>query len=316
MMGLGMLCLSCFNTRAQDYPVKPIRLIIPFATGGANDVFGRLIAQKMSQAFRQSVVSENHAGAGGSVGMEMVARSIPDGYTLVLGNIANLSVNPTLYPKLGYNPLVDLQPISLISKVPSLLVVHPSLPVRNVEGLIRLARTQPGFLTFGTGGAGSGSHLTMELFKYQAKIDLIHVPYKGVAPALVDLLAGQISMSFSSVPGVLPYIRSQRLRALATSGPQRVAILPEVVTISEAGLKQFEATLWYGLLAPAGTPLYIVDRLHDTLIQTLRSTEFQQKLAAEGAEPIGSSALTFKNFISSEIQRWAKVIKASGMRPE
>jgi tripartite-type tricarboxylate transporter receptor subunit TctC len=222
---LAVVCVA--PARAQDYPVKPIRMIIPFVPGGANDVFGRLVGMKITEAHGQQVVIENRGGAGGSIGVELAAKSPPDGYTLVLGNIANLSVNPTLYRKLGYNPLTDLQPITLIAKLPSILVVHPSLPAKNVKELVALARAQPARLTFGTGGGGSGSHLTMELFKLQSKVDLIHVPYKGVGPAMIDLLAGQITMAFGAVPGAGPYVRSGRLRALGVSSAARIAAYPE-----------------------------------------------------------------------------------------
>ena len=237
----------------------------------------------------------------------------------MLGNIANLSVNPTLYRKLAYNPLTDLQPITLIAKVPTILTVHPSLPAKNVLELIALARAQPGKLTFGTGGGGSGSHLTMELFILQTKLNLVHIPYKGVGPAMIDLLAGQITMSFGAVPGVLPYVRSARsgrLRALGVSGPKRIAALPDLPTVAQAGVPGFESTLWYGVLAPAGTPMPIVTRLHATLTRALQTADMKERFAAEGSEPIGSTPQEFHAFIKSEIERWALVVKASGMRAE
>jgi tripartite-type tricarboxylate transporter receptor subunit TctC len=307
------------HVRAQDYPVKPIRFVIPFVPGGANDVIGRIVGLKITEAHGQQVVIENRGGAGGSLGVEIAAKSPPDGYTLVLGNIANLSVNPTLYRKLAYNPLTDLQPITLIAKVPTILAVHPSLPARNVIELIALARAQPGKLTFGTGGGGSGSHLTMELFKLQTKLDMVHIPYKGVGPAMIDLLAGQITMSFGAVPGVLPYVRSARsgrLRALGVSGPRRIAALPDLPTVAQAGVPGFESTLWYGVLAPAGTPMPIINRLHATLTRALQSADMKERFAAEGSEPIGSTPQEFQAFIKSEIERWAVVVKASGMKAE
>lgn len=304
------------QAHAQDYPVKPIRLIIPFVPGGANDVIGRIVGIKLTEAHGQQVVIENRGGAGGSLGVEMAAKAPPDGYTLVLGNIANLAVNPTLYRKLGYHPLTDLAPITLIAKVPTILAVHPSLPAKNVVELIALARKQPGKLTYGTGGAGSGSHLTMALFEMQTRLDLVHVPYKGVGPAMIDLLAGQITMSFGAVPGVLPYARSGRLRALGVSGPKRIAALPELPTIAQAGVPGFESTLWYGMLAPAGTPQPIVNRLHATLTRALQSQDMQARFAAEGSEPVGSTPAEFQAFIKSEIERWAVVVKASAMKAE
>ena len=290
---------------AQDYPVKPIRMIIPFVPGGANDVFGRLAGIKITEALGQQVIVENRGGAGGSIGVELAAKAPPDGYTLVLGNIANLSVNPTLYRKLAYNPLTDLQPITLMAKLPSILVVHPSLPAKNVNELIALARAQPARLTFGTGGGGSGSHLTMELFKLQAKINLIHIPYKGVGPAMIDLLAGQITMSFGAVPGVGPYIRptrdarNARLRALGVTSAARIAAYPDLVTVAEAGLPGFEATLWYGVLTPAGTPMPIVSRLHATLTKAMQAPDMKERFTAEGAEQVSSTPQEFHAFIKS-----------------
>ena len=298
------------------YPTKPIRMIVPFVPGGANDVLGRLAGLKITEALGQPVVIENRGGAGGSIGVEIVAKSPADGYTLVLGNIANLSVNPTLYRKLGYKPLSDLQPITLMAKLPSILAVHPSLPAKNVKQLVALARAQPARLTFGTGGAGSGSHLTMELFKLQAKIDLIHIPYKGVGPALIDLLAGQITLSFGAVPGVGPYVRSARLRGLGVTSAARIAAYPDMPTIAQAGLPGFEATLWYGVLAPAGTPMPIINRLHTTLTRAMQSPEMKARFMAEGAEPVGNTPQEFHAFIQSEIERWAVVVKASGMKAE
>ena len=318
------LALTMFVSaaHAQDYPVKPIRMIIPFVPGGANDVFGRLAGIKITEALGQQVIVENRGGAGGSIGVELAAKAPPDGYTLVLGNIANLSVNPTLYRKLAYNPLTDLQPITLMAKLPSILVVHPSLPAKNVNELIALARAQPARLTFGTGGGGSGSHLTMELFKLQAKINLIHIPYKGVGPAMIDLLAGQITMSFGAVPGVGPYIRptrdarNARLRALGVTSAARIAAYPDLVTVAEAGLPGFEATLWYGVLTPAGTPMPIVSRLHATLTKGMQVPDMKERFTAEGAEQVSSTPQEFHAFIKSEMERWAVVIKASGMRAE
>ena len=312
---VGLAVVAC-AAQAQEYPSKPIRMIIPFVPGGANDVFGRLAGIKITEALGQQVIVENRGGAGGSVGMELAAKAPPDGYTLVLGNIANLSVNPTLYRKLSYNPVTDLQPITLMAKLPSILVVHPSLPAKNIKELISLARAQPARLTFGTGGGGSGSHLTMELFKLQSKIDLVHIPYKGVGPAMIDLLAGQITMSFGAVPGVGPYVRSARLRGLGVTSAGRIAAYPDMPTVAQAGLPGFEATLWYGVLAPAGTPMPIINRLHATLIRAMQSPDMKERFVAEGAEQVGSTPQEFQAFIKSEIERWAVVVRASGMRAE
>jgi tripartite-type tricarboxylate transporter receptor subunit TctC len=301
---------------AQDYPVKPIRMMIPFVPGGANDVIGRISALKITESLGQQVVVENRGGSGGSLGVEIAAKWPNDGYNILLGNIANMAVNPTLYRKLSYHPLRDLQPITLIAKVPTILAVHPSLPAKNVKELIALARAQSGQLTFGTGGAGSGAHLATELFILHTKLHMVHVPYKGVGPALIDVLAGQITMTFGAVPGVLPYARSGRLRALGVTGAKRISVLPELPTVAEAGVPGYEATLWFGVLAPAGVPMPIVNRLHGALTRALQSQDMKDRLTAEGAEPIGNTPQEFQAFIKSEIERWAVVVKASGMKAE
>ncbi len=305
--------------QAQEYPVKPIRMMIPFVPGGANDVIGRIAGLKITEALGQQVVIENRGGSGGSLGVEIAAKWPNDGYHLVLGNIANMAVNPTLYRKLSYHPLRDLQPITLIAKVPTILAVHPSLPAKNVTELIALARARPGQLTFGTGGAGSGAHLATELFVLHTKVNMVHVPYKGVGPALIDVLAGQITMTFGAVPGVLPYVRSARsgrLRALGVTGAKRISVLPELPTVAEAGVPGYEATLWFGVLAPAGVPTPIVNRLHGALMKALQSQDMKDRLTAEGAEPVGNTPQEFQAFIKSEIERWAVVVKASGMKAE
>jgi tripartite-type tricarboxylate transporter receptor subunit TctC len=289
-------------------------MVIPFAPGGANDVIGRLVGMKLTEALGQQVIVENRGGAGGSIGADLIAKAPPDGYNLLLGNIANLSVNPTLYRKLPYHPLTDFQPITLIAKIPNILAVHPSLPVRSVKDLIALAKAKPGSLAFGTGGSGSGSHLTAEYFKLLAKVDMVHVPYKGVGPALVDLLAGQTSLVFAAVPGVASYIKAGRLRALGVSSAKRLQVFPEVPTIEQAGVPGFEATLWYGVLAPAGPPAPIVTKLHATLVRALQTSDMRERLAADGSEPVGNTPEEFLAFIKSEIGRWAPVIKASGAR--
>jgi len=315
-----LMCVCAFaytpQAFAQDYPVKPIRMVIPFVPGGANDVIGRIVGLKITEALGQQVVVENRGGMGGSLGVEIAAKAPNDGYNLVLGNIANMAVNPTLYRKLSYHPLRDLQPITLIAKVPTILAVHPSLPAKNVKELIAIARKQPGQLTFGTGGAGSGAHLATELFRLHTKVDIVHVPYKGVGPALIDVLAGQITMTFGAVPGVLPYARSGRLRALGVTGPKRIVALPDLPTVAEAGVPGYEATLWFGVLAPAGVPMPIVNRLHAALTRALQSQDMKDRLTAEGAEPIGNTPQEFHAFIASEIERWAVVVKAANMRAE
>jgi tripartite-type tricarboxylate transporter receptor subunit TctC len=314
MILLGVVGIAC--ACAQDYPVKPLRMMIPFVPGGANDVVGRIVALKITESLGQQVVVENRGGSGGSLGVEVAAKWPNDGYHLVLGNIANMAVNPTLYRKLSYQPLRDLQPITLIAKIPTILAVHPSLPAKNVQELITLARKQPGQLTFGTGGAGSGAHLATELFILHTKLNLVHVPYKGVGPALIDVLAGQITMTFGAVPGVLPYAKSGRLRALGVTGVKRISVLPSLPTVAEGGVPGYEATLWFGVLAPAGVPQPIVNRLHGVLSRALQTQDMKDRLIAEGGEPIGNTPQEFAAFIKAEIERWAVVVRSSGMKAE
>ena len=310
------LCVSAAQAQIVDYPTKPIRMIIPFAPGGANDVFGRLAGIKITEALGQQVIVENRGGAGGSIGVELAAKAPADGYTLVLGNIANLSVNPTLYRKLGYNPLTDLQPITLMAKLPSILVVHPSLPAKNVKALIALPRAQPARLTFGTGGGGSGSHLTMELFKLQAKVDLIHVPYKGAGPALADLLAGQTSMMVDNLPSSMQYIKSGKLRALAVTSKNRVAELPDVPTMIQSGYPNFDVTAWFGLFVPAGTPKPIIDKLYAAVKKSLETPEIKQRWKDLGGWAVGDTPANTKIFIAAEKKKWEQVAQQAKIEAE
>jgi len=301
---------------AQEYPTKPIRLIIPFAPGGTNDVIGRLMAAKLGEMLGQQVVPDNRTGAGGTVGMEVVVKAPPDGYNLVIGNIATLAINPTLQPKLSYDPLRDLQPVTLIAKVPQILVAHPSLPVRNMRELIALAKAKPGELAYGSGGNGSGAHVSGEMLKMLAKINLTHIPYKGVGPAQIDLLAGQIQLVFGGVPSTAPQIRTGRLRALGVTGPKRVVTFPDLPTIAESGVPNYDVTMWYGVLAPAGTPQTVVMKLHGAVNRALHTPDLNERLLADGSEPSGMLPDEFSTFIKSELVRWAPVIKASGAKPD
>lgn len=316
LLGLaGLLGIAAAQEAgAQEYPARTIRLIIPFAPGGANDILGRLIAARLSESFGQQVVTDNRPGAGGSIGAELAAKSPPDGYTLVIGHIGTLAVNPTLYRKLGYNPVTDFQPISLMAKVPNIMVVHPSVPAKSVKELVALAKARPGALVYGSGGHGGAGHLATEYFKLMAKVDMVHVPYKGTGPALVDLLAGQTQLIFAGVPGIAAHVRSGRLRALGVSTGTRLAVFPELPTIAEAGVSGYEATQWYGVLAPAGTPKAVVDRLHREIVSAVKSKQMHERLMADGSEPVTSTPEEFASYIKSEIARWAPVIKAAGIR--
>jgi tripartite-type tricarboxylate transporter receptor subunit TctC len=304
------------GAHAQDYPAKPLRVIVAFPPGGTSDIVGRLVAQKLTEAFGQQAIVDNRPGAGGAIGNEVAAKAPPDGYTLVIGHIGTLAVNPTLFARLPYDPVRDFQPVTLISKAPSIMVVHPSLPARTVKEYIALARARPGALAYGSPGNGSAGHLLMAYFSMMAKIELLHVPYKGTAPALIDLIAGQTSTVFTGTPGILPHVQAGRLRVIGVSSAKRIASMPEVPTIAESGLPGFDVTQWWGVLAPAGTPRAIVARLNEALGKALRSDDLRARLAADGAEPAGSTPEEFHAFIKSEIARWAPVIRASGAKPE
>ena len=314
LVAASLLAATGVAAQAQTYPSRPIRFVIPFAPAGANDIIGRMVGSKLGEVLGQQMIMDNRGGAGGSIGVEMTAKAAPDGYTLLLGNIATLAVNPTLYPKLAYDPVKDLQPISLIAKSPQILVVHPSLPATSVKALIALARSRPGMLVYGSGGNGSGAHLTAEYFKLLTKTDLVHIPYKGLGPAYIDLIAGQVPVVFGGVTGVAPHIRSKRVRPLGVTGAQRVSAFPEIPTIAEGGVKGYDVTLWYGVLAPSGTPGAIVSRLHAAMTTALQSPDLRQRLINDGAEPTASSPEAFQAFIKSEIDRWAPIIRASGAK--
>jgi len=313
---LGLLLgFAAAGGYAQDYPAKPIRVIVAFTPGGTSDIVGRLVAQKLTATFGQQAIVDNRPGAGGAIGNEIAAKAPPDGYTLVIGHIGTLAVNPTLFAKLPYDPVKDFQPITLISKAASIMVVHPSLPVTSVKEYIALAKARPGALAYGSPGNGSAGHLLMGYFSMAAKIELLHVPYKGTAPALIDLIAGQTSAVFTGIPGILPHVKAGRLRVIGVSTAKRVDSLPDVPTVAESGLPGFDVTQWWGVLAPAGTPLPIVTKLNETLGTALRSGDLRTRLAATGAEPTPSTPDEFHAFIKSEIARWAPVIRASGAKP-
>ena len=294
---------------AQSYPAKPLRLIVPFTPGGSTDILGRSVAQSLTDALGQQVIVDNRPGAGGSIGAEAAAKSPADGYTLLMGHIGTLAVNPSLYPKLGYDPIKDFAPISLFAMVPNILVVSPKLPVKSVAELIAIGRSKPGTLHYSTGGQGSAAHLAVEYFKLATRTDFVHVPYKGTGPAVADLLGGQVDLTMTGLPPVLQHIRAGKLRALGTAGRQRLSLLPDLPTLHESGVKDFDATQWYGVLAPAGTPPAIVDRLSGEIRKSLAAPEVKKRLEAEGADPVGSTPAEFAKHIAAELARWRTVIR-------
>jgi tripartite-type tricarboxylate transporter receptor subunit TctC len=297
---------------AQNYPTKPVRLVVPSSPGGGTDITARILAPKLSELLGQQVVVENRPGAGTTIGNEHVARATPDGYTLLMG-ISTLAINAAVYKKLGYDALRDFAPISQAVSVPNVLVVHPSLPTKTVREFIAFAKARPGKLPAGSAGVGTNPHLSLELFNTMAGIDLLHVPYKGSGQGLVGLLGGEVAVMFPSLPTVISQVRAGRLRALGVTTERRSQVLPEVPSIAEAGLPGYEATQWFGVLAPAGTPHPIIARLHEDVVAALRSPQVTKTLLNEGAEVVASSPEEFARYLKSETEKWAKVVKAAGV---
>ena len=309
-----LLALFAGAAAAQgNYPAKPIRLIVGYTPGGATDIVARLLATKLQEALGQTVIVENKPGAGSNIASELVAKSAPDGYTLLVGSIAN-ATNMVVYKNLGYDTLRDFAPVTQLMSAPSVLAVHPSFPAKNLQELIALAKRDPGKYTFASSGSGGPPHLAGEMLKLRAGIDLIHVPYKGAAPALSDLLGGQVQMAFQTALSAVPHLQSGQLRAVAVAANKRLAQLPNVPTMAEAGLPDFEVSSWNGLFAPAKTPPEIVARLHAEAVKALTAPDLREKLNAQGAEAVGSTPEEFRAYIRAEIEKWGKVVRASGAR--
>ncbi len=295
----------------RDYPNKPIRLIIPFPPGGSNDVVGRMIATQMGERLGRQVVVDNRAGAGGVVGTELAANAPKDGYTIQIVSIAH-AVNPWLY-KLPYDPIKSFTPISVLASGPNVVAVNPGLPVSSIRDLVALAKQKPGELQYASAGVGSFQHLGGELFKLEAGVDMLHVPFKGGGPAMIDVIGGHTKLLFSSLVQTTPHIRSGKLKALAVGGSKRNAVLPDVPTVAESGVPTYEAVNWWGLVAPAGTPAPIVERLHKVVQEVQTSAEVQKQFAAEGAEIVRMSAAEFGTFMEKEMTKWGRVVKEGGI---
>jgi tripartite-type tricarboxylate transporter receptor subunit TctC len=307
------------TAQAQTWPTKPVRIVVPFPAGGTTDILARLLSVELAKAWGQPVVVENRAGAGGNIGSDAVAKSAPDGYTLLMGTVGTHSINLPLYEankqKLPYHPLNDFAPVTNVAAVPNVMVVPASLPANTVEEFIALARSQPGRLNMASSGNGTSIHLTGELFKSLTKTYMLHLPYRGSAPAVQDLLAGNTQVMFDNLPSALPHIRSGRLKALAVTSLQRSPALPNVPTMEEAAkLKGFDATAWFGLLAPANTPREIVAKVQQDVARVLATPEMRERFAAQGAVPVGDTPAQFTAFIRSEIDKWTQVVKFSGAR--
>lgn len=300
---------------ASNYPSKPITIVVPFSSGGTTDILARLIGQKLSERWKVSVIVDNKPGAGGNIGTAQVARSEPDGYTLVMGTIGTHAINPSLYANMRYDAINDFSPITRTAMVPNALVVNANAPFNSVKDLLVYAKANPGKLTFGSSGHGSTLHMSGELLKMIAQVDITHVPYKGSSPAIADLLGNQISMIFDNMPSALPHVKSGRLKALAVTSGTRVPQLPEVPTMIEAGVPGYEVMSWFGLWAPAKTPKPIVDKINQAVVEILKSPEVVQQISDQGAIPFPETPSSFDAFIRQESEKWAKVVKAAKLPP-
>ncbi len=298
------------------YPNKPIRIVVPFTPAGTSDILARAVGQELSKAFGQSVTIENVPGAGGSLGSERVAKAAPDGYTLLMGHIGTHAVNPLIYPKLPYDPVKNFAPVAWVANVPNVLAINPSIPAKTLKEFVALAKTKPGQFNYGSGGNGSAAQLATEYLKQQAGIFVVHVPYRGTAPAVTDLIAGQTQMIFTGGPAVMPFVKSGQLRALAVSSSKRLEALPDLPTVAESGYPNFQADQWYGILAPAGTPRDVVNKLNAQINIALASPELKTRLQTEGAIANPTSPEAFGAHISREIERWRPVVQAGNVKAD
>ena len=315
LLGLLGTALSTMCA-AQNYPTKAVRLIVPFPPGGSTDLMGRVLGAKLGETFNQQVVIENRPGASGMIGNELVARATPDGYMLTMGTIGAMSVNQSLFKSVPYDSTRDFAPVTLTGNVENLLVVHPSVPVHSVKDLIAVAASKPGLLIFASSGTGNAPHLAGELFNQLAKVKMVHLPYKGGGPAMIDLMSGQVSLSFASMPSSLPFAKSGKLRAIAVGGAKRSPAAPEIPTVAENGLPGFDVTDWQGLLAPAKTPAAIIDRLNRETVRILNERDVKERLATAGLQVVTNTPAQFADFIRAEVEKWGKVIRAAGLKPE
>ena len=311
-----MLGMATLNAHAQTYPAKPVRFIVPFPPGGPTDIMGRLAAQRLTEAWGVQVVADNRAGAGGNIGSELCAKSPPDGYTICMMTVAQ-SISPSIYPKLGFDPLKDFAPVTLMATLPSLLMVHPSLPVKNVKELVALAKAKPATLTYASTGNGTSPHMLMEMFKWMAGgINLVHVPYKGASPAMIDQISGQIDVAFSTAIAALPFVQQGKVRAIAVSTKDRFAPLPDLPTVEQGGIKGYDGSSWQGVVMPANTPRDMIAKANAELVKMLKSPDMKEKILLQGGIAIGNSPDEFAAYMKSEIDKWAKVAKAANVRVE
>ena len=304
------------SAAADAYPAKPIRFVVAFPPGGGTDIIARSIAQKLAERLAQQVVVDNRPGAGGNIGTDIVAKSAPDGYTMLMGSAGPLAINASLFASMPFDPVRDLAPVTLAASTPNVLVVHPSLKAATVNELIALAKARPGEINFASSGHGTPAHLAGELFNSMAGVKMVHVPYKGAAPALADLLGGQVQLMFSTMPPALPHVKDGKLRALAVTSSKRSRAMPELPTVDEVALPGFEANTWHGVVVPAGTPAAVVVRLNREIVAILHMPEVVARLSGQGAEALGSTPEEFAAYIKSETLKWAKVVRDSGAKAE
>ena len=299
---------------AQAYPAKPIRWISPWPAGGANDIFSRAIGQRIGESLGQQVLVDNRPGAAGTIGSDIAAKAPADGYTLVMGSSPTHAIAPALYPALPYDPLRDFSAVTLVGSVPNVLVLHPSVPAKTVKEFIAVAKARPGKLNFASTGNGTSQHLSAELFKFMAGLDMVHIPYKGTAPALTELVAGQVDLAFENMPALIPHIQAGRLRALAVTTTKRSAVMPELPTIAEAALPGYDASVWFGVFAPVGTPRPVIDRLHGEILKALQTQDLKSRMVAMGTDVSGMGPDDFSAYVRKEIPKWANLVKAAGVK--
>jgi len=319
LAALATAVLATAANAQAAWPAKPIHIVVPFTPGGSTDILARSIGAELNKAWGQPVIIDNVPGAGGSLGADRVAKAPADGYTLLMGHIGTLAVTPSIYPKLPYDPVKSFAPVAWVARVPNVLAVNPKVKAANLAEFLALARSQPGRLNYASGGNGSAAHIAMEYLKLKSGTFMVHVPYRGTAPAVNDVIAGQVDAIFTGAPAVMPFVKSGQLRALAVSSPKRLQSLPDLPTVAESGVKElagFEADQWYGIVAPAGTPQEVVAKLNAQINASLKAPVMKTRLQAEGAEATPATAEVFGRLIASEIERWRPVVKAGKVRPE
>jgi tripartite-type tricarboxylate transporter receptor subunit TctC len=315
-LSIAVFCIAASIASAQEYPAKPVRIVVPFPAGGVADLLPRIVGEKLSRKWGQPVVVENRVGAAGNIGMGEVARSAPDGYTIGLAPTGNLTVNQTLFPNMGFDTRRDLAPVTLLAESPNVLVVNPSVPAKTFQELVAYAKANPGKLNFASPGEGSGAHLAGELLNQEAGIKAVHIPYKGLAPAVTDLLGGQVQMMFAGISTVIQHVKAGKLVALAIASPRRNAQLPEVPTVAESGLPGFDVTSWYGFVVRSGTPPAIIEKIQRDTAEALRMPDVQAKLAEQGLEPVGDTPAQFASVIDAETTKWVGIVHKAGIKPQ